>query len=79
MKGLLVKCWVFVSCSKCRYKGTDSATGELIALKVAPASDLKHLKNEFALQRMCHHENIVALRDCFLWKDNLWVENKKSL
>ncbi|KAK8796018.1 hypothetical protein WA171_003982 [Blastocystis sp. BT1] len=55
------------------YKGTDSITGELIALKVAPASDLKHLRNEFALQRMCHHENIVALRDCFLWNDNLWI------
>ena len=55
------------------YKGTDSVTGERIALKVAPASDLKNLKNELALQRMCHHENIVSIRDCYLWKDKLWV------
>ena len=56
-----------------RYKGTDAKTKERIALKVAPASDIKNLKNELALQRMCHHENIVALRDCFLWNDKLWV------
>lgn len=56
------------------YKGTDSVTGERIALKVAPASDLKNLRNELALQRMCHHESIVALRDCYLWNDKLWVD-----
>ncbi|KAK8791560.1 hypothetical protein WA588_001565 [Blastocystis sp. NMH] len=55
------------------YKGTDAKTKERIALKVAPASDIKNLKNELALQRMCHHENIVALRDCFLWNDKLWI------
>ena len=55
------------------YKGTDSITGERIALKVAPASDLKNLKNELALQRMCNQQNIVSIRDCYLWNDKLWV------
>ncbi|KAK8829935.1 hypothetical protein WA577_001326 [Blastocystis sp. JDR] len=55
------------------YKGTDSITGERIALKVAPASDLKNLKNELALQRMCNQQNIVSIRDCYLWNDKLWI------
>lgn len=58
------------------YKGTDSVTGERIALKVAPASDLKNLKNELALQRMCNQQNIVSIRDCYLWNDKLWVGNE---
>lgn len=55
------------------YKGTDSTTGERIALKVANASDLKNLRNELALQRLCHHENIVSLKECYLWNEKLWV------
>ena len=56
-----------------RYKGTNLTTGECVALKVSPASDLQNLKNELALQRLCSHENIVALRDCFLWNNRLWI------
>lgn len=56
-----------------RYKGTNLTTGECVALKVSPASDLQNLKNELALQRLCSHENIVALRDCFLWNNKLWI------
>ena len=55
------------------YKGTDRKTNEVIALKVAPASDLKNLKNELALQRMCNHKNIVNILDCYLWNNKLWV------
>ena len=55
------------------YKGTDVTTGEGIALKVASASDLKNLRNELALHRMCHHENIVSLKDCYLWNEKIWV------
>lgn len=61
------------------YKGTDSQTKERVAIKVAPASDLKNLKNELALQRMCHHENIVALKDCYLWNDKLWVRKEDKM
>lgn len=44
-----------------------------MALKVSPASDLQNLKNELAMQRLCNHPNLVGLRDCFLWKDRLWI------
>lgn len=55
------------------YKGTSTATGERVALKVSPASDLQNLKNELAMQRLCNHPNLVGLRDCFLWNNRLWI------
>ena len=61
------------SCMRGSYKGTSTETGERVALKVSPASDLQNLKNELAMQRLCNHPNLVGLRDCFLWNNQLWI------
>lgn len=60
-------------CVRGSYKGTSTETGERVALKVSPASDLQNLKNELAMQRLCNHPNLVGLRDCFLWNNRLWI------
>jgi len=55
------------------YLGTDRRTGEKVAIKVAPASDLANLKQEIALQKMSSHPCIVSYQETFLSRDQLWV------
>lgn len=55
------------------FLGTDRSSGEKVALKVAPASDLANLKQEIALQKMSTHPCIVSYKQTFLYKDQLWV------
>ena len=44
-----------------------------VAVKVTSLSELLNIRNELALQKTCHHNNIVWVGDCFNWKNKLWV------
>jgi hypothetical protein len=55
------------------YLAKDLRTGNFVALKLAPVSDLANLKNEIALQRLCAHECIVSCLDTYITSDHLWV------
>lgn len=57
------------------YLGTDRRTGEKVAIKVAPASDLANLKQEIALQKMSTHPCIVSYKETYLSKEQLWVRH----
>ena len=45
------------------YSATDNATGQNVALKVAPIAELRHLLNEMGLQALSRHPNIVEYND----------------
>jgi hypothetical protein len=53
--------------------GTDRRDKSRVALKVAPASDLANLKTEIAIQKLSQHPNIVAYKETYLVKDQLWI------
>lgn len=55
------------------YLGKDKRTGEQLAIKVAPASDLANLKQEIALQKLSAHPSIVGYKETYLNKDQLWI------
>jgi len=55
------------------YLGTDVRSQRLVAIKVAPASDLANLKTEIALQKMSRHESIVSYHETFLHREQLWI------
>ena len=57
------------------YLAKDLRSDELVALKLCPAKDIENLKNEIALQRLSAHECIVAYKDTYLAKEQLWVRN----
>ena len=48
------------------YRATDNATGNTVALKVAPLADLKHLMNEMGLQALSRHPNIVQYEEAYV-------------
>ena len=55
------------------YLAKDLRTDELVAIKLCPATDLDNLKNEIALQRLSAHECVVAYKETYMTKDQLWV------
>lgn len=55
------------------YLGTDRRTGEKVAIKIAPASDLSNLKQEIALQKMSIHPSIVSYKETYIHRDQLWI------
>jgi p21-activated kinase 1 len=55
------------------YLGTDVRSGKLVAIKVAPASDLANLKTEIAIQKLSVHESIVAYVETFMHDEQLWI------
>jgi Protein kinase domain/P21-Rho-binding domain len=55
------------------YLGRDKRTGDQLAIKVAPSSDLANLKQEIALQKLSAHPSIVGYKETFLNKDQLWI------
>lgn len=48
-------------------------TENTVAMKVTSLSELVNIRNELALQKTCHHSNIVFVGDCFNWRDKLWI------
>ena len=42
-------------------------------MKVTSLSELLNIRQELALQKTCHHSNIMTVGDCFNWKDKLWI------
>jgi singapore isolate B (sub-type 7) whole genome shotgun sequence assembly, scaffold_6 len=44
-----------------------------VAVKVTSLSELLNIRQELALQKTCHHSNIMTVGDCFNWKDKLWI------
>ena len=59
--------------------GADKRSGKKVAIKIAPAKDMEHLKNEIALQAMSAHPSIVSLVGVFLHKEDLWVRGSALL
>lgn len=55
------------------YLATDRRTGNKVAIKMAPASDLANLKTEIAIQKLSVHSSIVSYIETYLHKDQLWV------
>lgn len=55
------------------YLAKDTRSDELVAVKLCPATDIENLKNEIALQRLSAHECIVAYKETYMAKDQLWV------
>lgn len=55
------------------YKATNMNTEEVVAVKVVSLSELLNIRTELALQKTCHHPNIVYVGDCFNWQDKLWI------
>lgn len=55
------------------WRGKVKSTGEAVAIKVCPSSELDALKNEIAMQAMSHHENIVQYIETYLYKDKIWI------
>ena len=55
------------------YKAVDMKTENTVAMKVTSLSELVNIRNELALQKTCHHSNIVFVGDCFNWRDKLWI------
>jgi len=55
------------------YLGTDTRTGQKVAIKIAPATDLANLKNEIALQRLSAHPAIVSYLETYLRGEHLWI------
>lgn len=53
--------------------GVDKRTGNKVAIKIAPATDMANLSNEIALQAMSAHSSIVSLVGVYLHKDQVWV------
>lgn len=51
----------------------DKRSGERVAVKIAPASDLANLKQEIALQKLSVHPSIVSYKETYMQRDQLWV------
>eukprot|EP00595_Chromulina_sp_UTEXLB2642_P001283 CAMPEP_0196768272 /NCGR_PEP_ID=MMETSP1095-20130614/42540_1 /TAXON_ID=96789 ORGANISM="Chromulina nebulosa, Strain UTEXLB2642" /NCGR_SAMPLE_ID=MMETSP1095 /ASSEMBLY_ACC=CAM_ASM_000446 /LENGTH=344 /DNA_ID=CAMNT_0042137607 /DNA_START=88 /DNA_END=1119 /DNA_ORIENTATION=+ len=47
------------------YSATDSRSGKVVALKIAPMAELKDLLNEIGLQAMSKHPNIVECIEAY--------------
>lgn len=73
MKEDTVLCMILTDGSINSYKATNIKTEEVVAVKVTPYSELLNIYQELALQKTCHHSNIMRVGDCFEWKDKLWI------
>ena len=48
------------------YSAVDKRTGEEVALKIAPISELAELTNEIGLQSLSRHPNVVNLLEAYV-------------
>lgn len=55
------------------YAATDKRTGNRVALKIAPISELAELTNEIALQAMTKHPNIVECIEAYASKTSVCI------
>ena len=55
------------------YAATSIATGQKVALKVAPLSELADLINEIGLQSMSQHPNVVKCLEAYQGKEDICI------
>jgi serine/threonine protein kinase len=55
------------------YSAKSNATGEIVALKVCPLTELAELINEIGLQSMSRHPNVVCLREAYRGQNDICV------
>lgn len=55
------------------WKSKRNATGEIVAIKIAPAEELDSLKNEIALQALSQHENVVKYLETYFFDERIWI------
>ena len=55
------------------WRGKKKGSGDAVAIKVCPASELDALKNEIAMQAMSSHDNIVKYIETYLHKEKIWI------
>ena len=55
------------------YSATNRQTGQKVALKIAPKSELTELTNEIGLQSMSKHPNIVEVIEAFQGPDDICI------
>lgn len=55
------------------YSATCNATGEEVALKISPLSELPDLLNEIGLQSMSQHPNVVRCIEAIKGKEDLCI------
>eukprot|EP00924_Labyrinthula_sp_SR-Ha-C_P004495 maker-scaffold_1-snap-gene-2.4-mRNA-1 protein AED:0.23 eAED:0.23 QI:39/1/1/1/1/1/5/56/380 len=52
---------------------TDTKTGDLVAVKSSPITELDELKNEIALQNLSQHKNVVRYLETYKYNEELWI------
>lgn len=55
------------------YSAKSNATGDIVALKVCPLTELAELINEIGLQSMSRHPNVVCLREAYRGPNDICV------
>jgi serine/threonine protein kinase len=55
------------------YSATRTATGDKVAMKIAPINELADLTNEMGLQSMCKHPNIVEFQEAFIYGNDVCI------
>ena len=60
------------------YLGSDRRTGQKVAIKMAPVTDLANLKTEIAIQKLSAHPSIVSYIETYVHKEQLWVSRRNE-
>jgi len=55
------------------YQATDKRTGQKVAIKIAPLSELTELINEIGLQSMSRHPNVVQCLEAYATKKDVCI------